>query len=116
VLEALGDEAAGYLKGVLASATEKYARVIVATHIPPFREASWCDGRPSTDDFLPFFACKAVGDVLLEAARLHPTCQILVLCGHTHGGGELQVLENLRVLTGPAEYGKPEIEQVLQVE
>ena len=91
-------------------------KVIVATHVPPFCEAAWHEGRPSSDDFLPFFACKAVGDVLLEAARSHPKCQILVLCGHTHDGGELQVLENLRVVTGPAEYGKPEIQQIIEVE
>jgi predicted MPP superfamily phosphohydrolase len=115
-LQALGDEAAGYLKGVLASAAEKYPHVIIATHVPPFREAAWYEGRPSNNDFLPFFACKAVGDVLLEAAHLHPKCQFLVLCGHTHGGGEFQALENLRVVTGPAEYGHPRIRQILEVE
>jgi predicted MPP superfamily phosphohydrolase len=114
-LEILGDEAAGYLKGVLVPAAEQYPNVIVATHVPPFREAAWHQGRPSSDDFLPFFACKAVGDVLITVAKSHPACQLLVLCGHTHGGGEVQVLENLRVLTGPAEYGKPRIQQLLQV-
>ncbi len=73
-----------------------------------------CQGRP--DDYLPFFSCKAVGDVLLEAAQSHPKCQILVLCGHTHSGGEISVAENLRVVTGPAEYGKPEIQQIMDVE
>jgi len=113
-LGALGDEAAGYLKSILTPAAEKYPHVIVATHVPPFREASWYQGRPSGDDFLPYFGCKAVGDVLLEAARSHPKCQILVLCGHTHGGGEVQVLENLRVLTGPAENGKPRIQPIIE--
>ena len=115
-LEALGDEAAAYLKSVLAPAAERYPNVIVATHIPPFREAAWYEGRPSADDFLPFFACKAMGDALLEAARAHSQCQILVLCGHTHGGGELQVRENLRVLTGAAECGQPKVERVFPVE
>jgi 3',5'-cyclic AMP phosphodiesterase CpdA len=114
-LGALGDEAAGYLKGVLAAAAEQYPKVIVATHIPPFREAACYRGRTCADDFLPFLSCKAVGDVLLETARSYPGCQILVLCGHTHGGGEIQVLDNLRVVTGPAEYGRPEIQQILQV-
>lgn len=114
-LQALGDEAAGYLRGVLAEAAEQYPHVIVATHVPPFRETSWHEGRPSSDDHLPYFACKAVGDVLLEAALGHPDCQILVLCGHTHGGGEVQVRGNLRVLTGPAKYGKPRVERVLTV-
>jgi len=64
----------------------------------------------------PFFSCKAVGDVRVEAARAHPKCQILVLCGHTHCGGEIQELENLRVVTGPAEYGKAEIQQIMRVD
>jgi 3',5'-cyclic AMP phosphodiesterase CpdA len=114
-LETLGDEAATYLKGVLPAAAEKYPCVIVATHIPPFREAAWFRGSPSADDYLPFFSCKAVGDVLVDAAPKHPACQFLVLCGHTHDGSEVQVLENLRVLTGPAEYGKPVIQQVIDV-
>ena len=56
-----------------------------------------------------------MGDVLLDVAQSHPKCQILVLCGHTHGGGELEVLPNLRVVTGAAEYKKPEIQQVIGV-
>jgi len=114
-LQALGDEAAAYLKRVLATAATQYPKVIVATHVPPSREAAWYQGRPSADDYLPFFSCKAVGDVLVDVAQLHPNCQILVLCGHTHGGGEIQAAENLRVVTGQAEYGKPEIQQIIDV-
>jgi len=87
-LETLGDEAAGYLKTVLVQAVEQYPKVIVATHIPPFREAAWYQGRPCADDHLPFFSCKVVGDILVDVAHSHPKCQILVLCGHTHGGGD----------------------------
>ena len=53
--------------------------------------------------------------MLLAGARSHPTCDFLVLCGHTHGGGEVQVLANLRVVTGPAEYGHPEIQRILEI-
>ncbi|MGA2258730.1 MAG: metallophosphoesterase, partial [Thermoguttaceae bacterium] len=115
-LEALGDEAAGYLKSVLAPAAEQYSKVIVATHIPPFREAAWYQGRPCADDYLPFLSCKAMGDVLVDVAQSHPKCQILVLCGHTHGGGEVQVAENMQVVTGAAEYGKPAIQQIVLVD
>src|SRR5580658_1327279 len=58
----------------------------------------------ASDDYLPFFSCNAAGDAILEAARSHPRCQIRVLCGHTHGGGEVQVVENLRVVTGAADF------------
>jgi predicted phosphohydrolase len=116
VLQALGDEAAAHLKRVLPVAAARYPQVIVVTHVPPCRDAAWYQGRPSGDDYLPFFTCKAAGDALLEAAGAHPRCRFVVLCGHTHGGGEVQILENLRVATGAAEYGKPRIQQVIEVE
>jgi predicted MPP superfamily phosphohydrolase len=114
-LQALGDEAAQHLESVLPTAAERYANVLVVTHVPPFREATWHEGRPSDDAYLPFFSCKAVGDVLLSVAKAYPACRILVLCGHTHGGGEVQMLENLQVVTGPAEYGKPRIQQIFSI-
>ncbi len=46
----------------------------------------------------------------------HPTSKLTVLCGHTHGGGEFQAADNIRVLTGEAEYGKPRINGVLEIE
>jgi predicted phosphohydrolase len=116
VLQALGDEAAAHLKRVLPRAAARYPHVIVITHVPPFRNAAWYQGHPSGDDYLPFFACKAAGDTLLDAARAHPDCRFVVLCGHTHGGGQVQILANLRVVTGPAEYGEPQIQQVMEVE
>ena len=53
--------------------------------------------------------------MLLNVAQPNPRCQILVLFGHTHGGGEIQVAEHLPVGTGPAECGRREIQQVLDV-
>jgi Icc protein len=45
----------------------------------------------------------------------HPQSEMTVLCVHTHSSGEAQILPNLRVLTGRAEYGRPEIQRVLTV-
>jgi predicted MPP superfamily phosphohydrolase len=56
-----------------------------------------------------------VGEVMQKVMRAHPTSNLLVLCGHTHGGGELQVQDNLRVLTGEAQYGKPRINRILEM-
>ena len=86
------------------------------THVPPFREAAWYKGKVSGDDFLPYFACKLVGDVLRKVMESKPQSRLLVLCGHTHGGGELQVLDNLHVLTGEARYQNPVVQRVLEVE
>ena len=115
-MTALADEAAGHFASVLAEAASKYPNVIAVTHVPPFREAAWYRNQISSDDFLPHFACKVVGDIMRAVVQEHPSSKLLVLCGHTHGGGEIQPSDNIRVLTGEAEYGKPRISRVLDVE
>ncbi len=114
-MHALGDEAAAYLRTVLPDALARFRHVIVATHVPPFRESCWHEGQVSNDDWLPFFTCKAVGDMLAEAMAAAPERTMTVLCGHTHGGGEAEILLNLRVLTGGARYGSPEVQRVIEI-
>jgi Icc protein len=114
-LQALGDEAAAHFRAVLPDALDQFRHVIVVTHVPPFREACWHEGRISDDNWLPHFTCKAVGDVLSEAMRAHPDRQMTVLCGHTHGAGEAEILPNLQASTGGAVYGEPEVQRVFEV-
>jgi predicted MPP superfamily phosphohydrolase len=69
----------------------------------------------SDDDWLPYFTCRAVGDALLETMQARPDRDLTVLCGHTHGAGTVEVLPNLRVWTGGADYGAPTIERMLEI-
>jgi 3',5'-cyclic-AMP phosphodiesterase len=87
---------------------------VLATHVPPFRDACWHEGTISDDEWLPHFTSKAMGDALLEIMRDHPAQELTVLCGHTHGRGEARLAENILVLTGGAEYGSPAIERVFE--
>jgi predicted MPP superfamily phosphohydrolase len=116
VLYALGDEAGRHFEETLSEAAASYPRVIAATHVPPFREAAWYAGRLSDHHWLPHFSCHAAGQAMQRVMERHPQCQLLVLCGHTHGSGEARIRENLRVLTGAATYGQPKVQQVLEVE
>ncbi len=116
ILTALADEAARHCERVLEAAASEYPNVIAVTHVPPFREAAWYQGKPSNDDFLPYFASKVAGEVMVKVMKAHPQSSLLVLCGHTHGGGEIKVLDNLRVLTGEAQYGRLRINGILAVE
>ncbi len=106
-LHRLGDDAADSLRPHLEQAVATHEHVWVLTHVPPFREACWYDGKISTADWLPGFACKAVGDMLMDVVARQPKTLVTVLCGHTHGEGQARLLPNLRVLTAGAEYGKP---------
>ncbi len=114
-LRALGDQEATRLREKLTLVRDA-EHVIVATHVPPFREATWHEGRASDDQWLPFFSCKAVGDVLEAHARAHPRTSLTVLCGHTHGSGVARLADNLVVYTGGADYGSPVVAGVLEAD
>ena len=115
-LHALGDEAAAHFRSVLPEALARFHRVIVLTHVPPFREACRREGRIADDAWLPYFACRVVGGALIEAVSAYPDREVTVLCGHTHEAVEVRVLPNLLVLAGGAEYGEPALQQVLLIE
>jgi hypothetical protein len=106
-LRSLGALEAGALQeqlGRLAPSPE----LLVLTHVPPFADACWYNGRQSEPDWLPWFTCIAVGEVLLEYARQQPLTKITVLCGHTHGRGEYRPVDNLLVRTGGWPPGEPD--------
>ncbi len=114
-LRALGDESAATLEADLAAALATHDRVLVATHVPPFAEACWHEGERSNDQWLPFFSCAAVGEVLRRYAEAHPTRRIDVYCGHTHSPGLARLRDNLVVHTGGAQYGAPGIAGMIKL-
>jgi 3',5'-cyclic-AMP phosphodiesterase len=114
-LNALGDEAAVYLRRLLPEALRQFASVILLTHVPPFREASWHEGGVCDDNHLPHFASRVIGETLQQVMEEHPTRQLTVLCGHTHGRGDIRMAPNLVVKTGGAEYGAPVIQEILHI-
>jgi 3',5'-cyclic AMP phosphodiesterase CpdA len=114
-LNALGDEAARALESRAAVALRLRSHVLVATHVPPFREAAWHEGNISSDQYLPHFASRAAGERLATLMRSHSDRKMTVVCGHTHSGGTVQIASNLLVHTGGSEYGRPRIQAVLEV-
>jgi 3',5'-cyclic AMP phosphodiesterase CpdA len=106
MLNKLGDRAAEHFARVLPAALEQADRVIALVHVPPFPQAALHEGRMPGPHWLPYLVCQAVGDVLLDIMQRNPAKELLVLCGHTHGTGEVRILDNLRLLTGRAKYGE----------
>ncbi|TWU58018.1 metallophosphoesterase family protein [Rubripirellula reticaptiva] len=114
-LRQLGHESAERLANKLAILPATARQITVLTHLPPFREACWYEGRIADDNWAPSFVCGALGQVLLQYNQSHPSVSISVLCGHTHHEGVVQMAENLTVRTGSAVYGKPGIEAVIEI-
>jgi Icc-related predicted phosphoesterase len=113
-LEAMGDEAARHLEALLPEALDRARRVVVLTHVPPFRQACWHANAISDDRWLPHFSCQAMGHVLETAMRQRRDREMLVLCGHTHSAGTAEISANLQVFTGAAQYSHPAVERVLE--
>lgn len=114
-LSKLGDEAAARLAPKLQRAAASSRQVVVLTHVPPFWEAAWHQGQLSTEDWVPWFSCRAVGDVILACANAHPNTDFLVLCGHTHGSGVYSPTPNVIVYTAEAEYGAPRVQRFFEI-
>ena len=116
-MQQLADEDAYALTIQINNAITQYQpkKIIVLTHVPPFRETCLYEGKISSDAFLPFFCSKATGQALSEAANNHPNIAFLVLCGHTHAAAHLNALDNLSVHVGAAEYGRPGIQQIIEI-
>ena len=115
-LNELGDEAAEYFQKILPQALKEYSNIFLLTHVPPFKNACTYRGRITDDEYLPHFSCKNVGDVLTKIMKEQPKCNLTVLCGHTHGKADAKILSNLYVKVGGAEYGKPKIQAVIEIE
>lgn len=115
VMKSLCEETNHYLRRVLPEALEKYDHIIFVTHVPPFVGASWHRGKPSGPNFLPYYCAKSTGDLLLRYMKPNAHKTLTVLCGHTHGRGRFQPIPNVMVKTAGAEYGNPQIQDILEI-
>lgn len=115
-LRRLGAEAAWRLDKQLRLVSQHGERILVLTHVPPFRESCWYEGGQTNDEWAPFFVCGAVGWILKRFCARHPRHQVLVLCGHTHHAGRAEMMDNLQVWTGGAQYGVPKLWEILDLD
>lgn len=99
----------------LAALPSSVRHVLIATHVPPYREACWYDGHITDDNWAPFFVCGQVGAALRRAAQANPDRFYTVLCGHTHHAGDAIILPNLIVHTGYSRYGTLDIESIIDL-
>lgn len=104
-LRELGQESARHLQTQLAAVPEDASCVIVLTHVPPWPEASWHEGRNSDALALPRFCWQAGGIAISEAAERMPQTRYIVFCGHTHSDG-IWKQGNITCHTAGSAYGR----------
>ncbi len=112
VMRRLADEATAQLEKTMRSALAEYSHILIATHVPPYRESSQYNGMLSRDDYQPFFSSRSMGEMLTRVAQENPSTGFTVLCGHSHWPATYSPAPNLVVHTGGAEYGQPAIQKI----
>lgn len=100
-------EMAQLLRKDIDKACETHDNIFIATHVPPYANATWHQGMLSDDTWMPFFSSKATGDVIDEMLDIYPSKTFTVLCGHTHSSGRYTRRDNCVVYTGHSEYRDP---------
>lgn len=103
-LERLGRESAERLRPKLLSAFDSARTVLVATHVPPYREACRYKGYVADDCWAPHFVCGSLGETLREVALARPDRRVEAYCGHCHHAGLFRPLPNLCVYASGACY------------
>lgn len=101
---------------LLEAVATDVSAIVVATHVPPFVEACFYEGKTADRTWAPFFTSRATGAVLESVAARHPHVQFTVLCGHTHGQGTCRMTDNLVVYTGHAAYGYPTVCGIVHID
>lgn len=115
-MQHLADADAMRLQVDLVQAMSQFPKkIIILTHVPPFKEACLHNGKMSGEDWLPYFSSKVTGDILTTISQQNPEIEFLVLCGHTHSEAKLRLSDNLIVEVGKAEYYRPEIQAVINL-
>jgi 3',5'-cyclic-AMP phosphodiesterase len=106
LLNKMGDKYAEAFRPKLAEAVKNYQNIFFVMHVPPFVEVCFDRSLRICGEFkLPFYTCKAIGDMLLEVMSKNSSVQMTVLCGHTHENADVRILENLRVRVKESGYG-----------
>lgn len=108
-IQQLSQESADHVYKTGTEALKTNSNLIIATHVPPFREAAIYNGKESDPDWMPHFSSKRMGDAIRKLSQENPLGNITVLCGHTHGEGTCQPESNVICYTSKAEYYLPEI-------
>lgn len=116
VLEIAREQAATADINILRAMNRDPERLLLATHVPPFRAASYHGDEIGDNVAAPHFVNVTLGETLSRIMKDDlPNMEMLVICGHTHSPCTYHHFDNLVVKAGRAEYGTPTVAEILEV-
>jgi len=108
----LGKTSGKYFRDMLPYALKCNEHLWIATHVPPFPQAAFYNGKPCDWLRQPYYSNISAGGVIKGIATKFPDRRVTILCGHTHSGANVKVGDNVTVRAGRSRIGRPEIQEI----
>jgi predicted phosphohydrolase len=118
IARTLAQQSANHVANGIKSAIKSSRHIIVMTHVPPFKESFNASEKykgSSALEILPWYTSKLMGDTLMAAAKAYPNVKFTVLSGHLHSHYDDDLLNNLTVKVGNANYGNPQLASAISI-
>lgn len=103
--ERIAREHAAVLDLQLQSVPSYMTDIVILTHVPPFRDMCMYNGRPANNDYIAFFACGRLGQIISRHAYLNRSKRYHIFSGHTHHAYKGQLADNIFGRVVSSEYG-----------
>jgi hypothetical protein len=104
-----------HIQNGIKGAVKYHKSIIVLTHYVPFEAAHTFEGKLADKSYAPFYTCKMLGDMLIDAAKAYPNVNFNVLCGHTHSSWNGKITANLECHVGGTQYNDPIVNGLIEV-
>lgn len=114
----LAHQATVHVVNGIKSAVKQSSHIIIMTHVPPFKESYNSSEKHkglSSQDVIPWYTSRMMGDAIFAAAKAYPNVKFTVLSGHLHSHYEQELLNNLTVRVGKSVYGSPQLAGFIEI-
>lgn len=112
-MKQLGKESTDAIRQRIKPKLRSAQKIIVASHVPPFRSSALYNGKPCDANHQPHFVQATLGAMLIGMAKENPKKEFMTLSGHTHSECSDQVFSNLTSIVGGHKKHQPKIQQIL---
>ena len=114
-MRSLAKKASSFIVKNLKQAFETHSTVYMLTHFPPWPEESDRYFGLVEKFWMPYNSSKMMADSLTSLMASYPDKKLVILAGHTHIKKQMKISDNIEIRVGDAEFGKPQIQDIILV-
>lgn len=112
-MKQLGIESTNAIRQRVKTKLRSAQKIIVASHVPPFRTSALYNGKPCDANHQPHYVHSTLGAMMIGMARSYPEKQFTTLSGHTHSECSDHIFSNLTSFVGGHKKHRPQIHAII---